>query len=223
MKNIRFPLLLCAIMFFFLIACLPPKTARAEDASLPEKTVYLTFDDGPSTVVTGRILDTLAREKIKATFFIVSERAETRKETLRRIAEEGHTIGVHSSTHDYAKIYSSEQALREDICRCADFILKTTGKTPTVYRFPGGKSTPAREKLVSDMGYRSVGWNATCGDEEIRNGTSAQLLSAACSSSANKNTVILLLHDSAPHKNTAEALPEIIAMYRAQGYAFRSF
>src|SRR5699024_5574257 len=70
-----------------------------------EKTVYLTFDDGPSTVVTGRILDTLHEENIKATFFIVSDRVRGREDTLRRIAAEGHTLGVHSATHDYkAKI-----------------------------------------------------------------------------------------------------------------------
>ena len=71
-----------------------------------QKSVYLTFDDGPSTIVTGKILDVLKQEKIKATFFIVSDRVSGRKETLRRIAAEGHTLGVHSKSHVYSEIYS---------------------------------------------------------------------------------------------------------------------
>lgn len=190
------------------------------------KEVYLTFDDGPSTVVTGRILDVLRKEKVKATFFIVSDRAETRKETLLRIAKEGHTLGVHSKTHDYSKIYASDESLLKDAEACADFIYRVTGVTPRVYRFPGGgrESDKARQKkLLEDKGYRVVGWNAVCGDEEIPHASAATLLKTAVETSVGKNRVVLLLHDSAPHKATADALPDIISHYREAGYVFRAF
>ena len=113
-----------------------PAFSLAEAAE--EKCVYLTFDDGPSTVVTNRILDTLKEESVKATFFIVSDRVSGREETLRRIVREGHTVGVHSATHDYGAIYASDEALLADADACAAVIRRVTGVTPRVYRFPGG-------------------------------------------------------------------------------------
>lgn len=201
--------------------------ASAAVFSLAEerKEIYLTFDDGPSTVVTNRILDVLAEEQVKATFFIVSDRAKTRQETLKRIAAEGHTLGVHSATHEYAEIYASDEALLRDVDECAQFIRNTTGVTPTVYRFPGGGS-PAKERqtgLLQAKGYRVVGWNAVNGDEEIMGANADLLVEEAVKTSQGKNTVILLMHDSAHHKETAEALPRIIAYYRAQGYVFRAY
>lgn len=224
MKNSRISLLLIAVLFFCLLSCPIARTRRVcTPAHAEEKVVYLTFDDGPSTVVTGRILDTLKKEKIKATFFIVSDRAETRKDTLKRIVAEGHTVGVHSATHKYADIYSSLESLRKDVGKCAEFIYKNTGVMPTVYRFPGGKMTEARRDMIRDMGYSCVGWNAACGDEEIPNASVSRLVEETKNSSRNKNKVILLLHDSAPRKNTAAALPEIIHYYRSNGFAFRAF
>ena len=194
-------------------------------AGAEEKKVYLTFDDGPSTKVTNRILDILQEEDIKATFFVVSDRAYGRNEVLRRIAAEGHTLGVHSKTHDYSKIYASDETLLKDIDACANAITKITGVVPRVYRFPGGgkqfqkRLTP----MIEAKGYRVARWNAVCGDEEIM-GASAELLAeTARKTSAGKNTVVLLCHDSASHMATADALPAIIADFRARGYTFCAY
>ena len=190
------------------------------------KTVYLTFDDGPSTKVTGEILNVLKRENVKATFFVVSDRVRGREEVLKQIAAEGHTLGVHSASHDYEKIYRSDEALMEDIDKCAKVIQRVAGVTARVYRFPGGgkQSDRKRQKaLIEEKGYRVVGWNAVCGDEEIRGADSETLYCTAVKTSQGKNSVVLLLHDSAPHKTTAQALPDIIAYYRAEGYTFCSF
>lgn len=198
-----------------------PAISLAEE----KREVYLTFDDGPSTVVTGRVLDILKEEEIKATFFIVSDRAYNREDTLRRIAAEGHTLGVHSATHDYHEIYASDEALMKDVSKCEKVITRVTGVKPTVYRFPGGgSSAKARQtKLLEGRGYRVIGWNAVCGDEEIRNAGPETLVQETVKTSQGKQPVILLLHDSAPHKATAEALPRIIAYYREQGYTFCQF
>ena len=103
-----------------------------------EKKVYLTFDDGPSTKVTNCVLDVLAEQNVKATFFVVSDRAYGRNEVLRRIAAEGHTLGVHSKSHRYSEIYASDEAFMKDIDGCAKAIKAITGIVPHVYRFPGG-------------------------------------------------------------------------------------
>lgn len=187
------------------------------------KQVFLTFDDGPSTKVTGRILDTLQKEQVKATFFIVSDRAEARQDTLRRIAAEGHTLGVHSATHEYEKIYASDEALLQDALTCAHAIERITGVVPALYRFPGGgrKADRARQtQLLKAHGLTPVGWNAVCGDEEIPNASPAALVERALATAKNRARVVLLLHDSAPHAATAEALPELIRRFRAAGYAF---
>ena len=190
-----------------------------------EKRVFLTFDDGPSTVVTGRVLDILQEENVKATFFIVGDRVGGRKETLRRIANEGHTLGVHSQTHEYGKIYSSDEAFLKAVDACAETIREVTGVTARVYRFPGGggEGKERRSALLRKKGYLIVGWNAVCGDEEIRGADKDTLLKTAIKTAGGKATVVLLLHDSAPHRATADALPAIIAHFREAGYAFCAY
>ena len=188
-----------------------------------EKQVYLTFDDGPSNSVTTPVLDTLKAEKIKATFFIVSDRGRGREELLKRIAQEGHTLGVHSSTHNYSQIYASDEALLKDIDECAAFIKETTGVTPACYRFPGGNVTQERRALVKEHGYRIVEWNAVCGDAEPKGATADELVQTALKTAKGKTKVVLLLHDSAFHKATAEALPKIIYAFREQGYTFCAY
>lgn len=193
-------------------------------AEAEEKCVYLTFDDGPSTVVTNRILDTLQRERVKATFFVVSDRVGGREETLRRIVREGHTVGVHSATHVYREIYASDAALLADVEKCASVIRETTGVTPHVYRFPGGggKDAARQSALLESKGYRVVRWNAECGDAGT-GGTADELFEKSVRTAQGKAHVVLLMHDSAFRKTTAEALPRIIDWFRAQGYAFCAY
>lgn len=190
-----------------------------------EKRIYLTFDDGPSTVVTGRILDTLKEEGVKATFFVVSDRVHGREETLRRIVREGHTVGVHSASHEYSAIYASDSALLADVDECAECIRRVTGVIPRCYRFPGGGSADRMRQtsLLEERGYRVVRWNAVCGDEELRNASAQTLVKESVRTAGGRSTVVLLMHDSASHRATAEALPDIIAHFRAKGYTFCAY
>lgn len=224
MNKKFYPLLIAVLMLTALAVYTGVRTARAQStfSFAEEKKVYLTFDDGPSTVVTGRILDTLREEKVRATFFIVSDRVRGREEVLRRIVREGHTVGVHSATHCYSEIYSSDEALLADVDACAAVIRRVTGTTPCVYRFPGGGSRDLQRQteLLTSRGYRVVRWNAVCGDEELIGASAARLVEETLRTSGQKSNVVLLLHDSAPHKATAEALPEIIRSFRERGYTF---
>ncbi len=198
------------------------KFALAEEA---EKTVYLTFDDGPSDRVTPKILDVLAEEKVKATFFIIGKNVETRKNLIKREFDEGHTVAVHSYTHKYKEIYSSEESLIKDIDACNEVIKSVTGKYSSVYRFPGG-SYGLSQKFISAVtthGLRYVDWNASTRDAEILNATPAQLLKAAVTTSASSNYIVLLAHDSTSKSATAEALRDIIKHYKDNGYVFKAF
>ena len=145
-----------------------------------------------------------------------------REEVLRRIVREGHTVGVHSFSHDYKEIYSSPAALLDDIERCNDVIERITGRRSKVYRFPGGSFTlsAALTDAVHGAGYTYVDWNASVRDAEMPGASPADLLNAAKSTSAGRNKVVLLCHDGAGKRATADALKDIIAFYRAGGYKF---
>ena len=139
----------------------------------PPKTIYLTFDDGPATF-TDRLLDKLKLYNVKATFFIVGKMS--RKELIRRAFEEGHSIGVHSYTHELDKIYASEEAFFADFLATEEVIKEQTGQYTTIFRFPGGSANTASlynpgiitrlAKIMEDMGYRYFDWNASAGDAE---------------------------------------------------------
>lgn len=95
---------------------------------------YLTFDDGPSTENTEKILDILKKYNIKATFFVIYKDTEKEKAMYKRIVEEGHTIGVHTASHDYEKIYSSVDAYMKDFNKIASHIEEITGEKPNVIK-----------------------------------------------------------------------------------------
>ena len=78
------------------------------------KTMYLTFDDGPSEENTERVLDILKKRNIQATFFLVGENVERHPEIVRRIVREGHSIGIHCYKHDYKTLYQSTEKYVED-------------------------------------------------------------------------------------------------------------
>ena len=112
-----------------------PQTYSA--TSSPDNTAYLTFDDGPSGN-TDIILQTMQEENVKATFFVVGTDNADNLARMRRIVQEGHTIGMHSYSHSYKKIYASVEAFLKDMYQVFNLIKDTTGVTPTCFRFPGG-------------------------------------------------------------------------------------
>ena len=185
------------------------------------KTVYLTFDDGPSDRVTPKILDVLDEENVKATFFIIGQQAERRDYLIKREAESGHTVAVHSYTHNYSEIYSSPRSLIADIDRCNDVIESITGRRSDLYRFPGG-SYGLREELITAAaghGMRYVDWNASTRDAECP-GSAGQLFDSAVATSAGLDRVVLLSHDSTYKTSTPEATRRLIRYYRENGYTF---
>jgi peptidoglycan/xylan/chitin deacetylase (PgdA/CDA1 family) len=189
------------------------------------KTVYLTFDDGPSDKVTPLILNVLQQEGVHATFFVIGKQAETRQYLIEREVAEGHTVAVHTYSHDYHSIYASPQSLVADIEKCNDILEKITGKRSKLYRFPGGSYGLSESLIgaVTQHGMRYIDWNASTRDAEIWNPTAWQLYQSAISTSADINHIVLLSHDSPSKTTTAQALPDIIAYYKAQGYTFATF
>ena len=102
--------------------------------------MYLTFDDGPSAENTSAVLDVLKARNIRATFFVVGENVRKHPDVAKRIAAEGHTIGIHCNRHDYKELYESRDSYLADFEEAYRAVLEVTGVKPVLYRFPGAAS-----------------------------------------------------------------------------------
>ncbi len=212
------------------LACDPNVHTDWLDHSNGEKTLYLTFDDGPSPN-TEKILDILDKYDAKATFFVTGHEPEYRPmiaEAYRR----GNTIGMHSYTHDYATIYQSEDAFFDDLSQVADVVKEQIGYVPYLIRFPGGVSNTVSEShcpgimtaLASDVqakGYQYYDWNVSSSDASGNTVPTDQIVQASCDYGTFTN-VILLCHDSGSKTTTVEALPQIIEYYQSQGFVCKA-
>ncbi len=184
--------------------------------------VYLTFDDGPSEV-TSEVLDMLGLYGVRATFFVVYDDSQEAADLLRRMVAEGHTIGVHSTTHQYRQIYGSVESYLADFEKTAAWVEKETGVKPTVFRFPGGSvntyNLPISEMLISEMlrrGYLYFDWNVSSGDASGLI-SSDQIVSNVLSGVAHRKgeKAIVLMHDGPGKKTVRNALPHIIESLEA--------
>ncbi|MGI6403782.1 MAG: polysaccharide deacetylase family protein [Oscillospiraceae bacterium] len=187
------------------------------------KTAYLTFDDGPSAR-TLEILDILKERNIKATFFVVTSNSDL--EILKRIADEGHTIGIHSHTHKYSQIYRSTEAFLDDFSTCFKKIYEITSVKPQIFRFPGGSINAYNrgiyQDIISEMlrrGYLYYDWNISTQDT-VNNITPKKILNNVKEMVRNQDSIIVLGHDSESKAHTVKALPGIIDFLEDKGYSF---
>ena len=175
--------------------------ARGIDLYFNPRTLYLTFDDGPSAENTNAVLDILKAGNIKATFFVVGENVRRNPETARRIVEEGHAIGIHCNSHDYNTLYQSVDSYLEDFEEARRTVLEVTGAETRLFRFPGG-SINSYDKEVSDgiiqamteRGYIYFDWNASLEDAAEKT-TPAELVVNGRTTTLGRKKVVLLAHD----------------------------
>lgn len=189
-------------------------------------TIFLAFDDGPSGNTT-RILDILAAQDVKATFFVVGQSSEAGCDLLREIAAQGHTLAMHSYTHDYNKIYASVESFLEDMYQNFIQIREATGVTPTFFRFPGGSinayNAGMYQELISEMirrGFVPCDWNMSARDASKEFLTAAQVVSNVLQNADEVECGYVLLHDSGARGTTVDALDTIIEELRSRGFAF---
>ncbi len=188
--------------------------------------VYLTFDDGPCGY-TDDVLEILAKYDIKATFFLTGQHPGCYK-YIKDIYDAGHSIGVHSFSHEYYNCYASEEAYYEETEKVSDLILEQTGMRPVLMRFPGGSSNAVSAKYstgimtalvkgVEERGYTYFDWNVGSGDTS--NGASVDSITANVIAGIKKHREsVVLMHDF--KKNTVIALPSVIEWGLANGYEF---
>lgn len=191
--------------------------AMIEQAKLSpkEKVVALTFDDGPWLQSTSEILDILKKNKIKGTFFEIGQNIKSYPELTKRVVAEGHVIGNHTWHHWYH--YMNPQAAAFEINSTSDLIYQTTGVKTNLFRPPGGIMRNGVGDYARNKKYAIVMWSADSVDYSrpavprlIRN-----VMREA------KPGGIVLMHDGGGNRShTVEALPEIISIFRKQGYRF---
>ncbi len=189
------------------------------------KVCCLTFDDGPSPN-TDRVLEILDRYGIKATFFVVGKTGAADQERMKKIVAAGHTIAMHSWSHDYKKIYASVESFLEEFNDLYQYIHEVTGAYPSVYRFPGGSingyDRGVYQEIIAEMtrrGFVYFDWNASAQDATVHPRPAADI-AADCLRGIGRDLVVVLCHDSAARSTTVEALPAVIEGYQAAGYAF---
>ena len=165
------------------------------------KTMYLTFDDGPSEENTNRVLDILKARGIQATFFLVGENVRKHPEVAQRIVAEGHTIGIHCDSHDYDTVYASVDSYIADFEAAYRPVYEVTGVEAKLFRFPGG-SVNNYNKQVSDAiieemterGYIYFDWNASL-EDAVGNKEPEELIANGVATTLGRQKVVLLAHD----------------------------
>lgn len=187
---------------------------RGIDYYFHPKTMYLTFDDGPSEENTEKVLDILKERGIHATFFLVGENVEKNPEIARRIVEEGHTIGIHSNTHDYEKIYMDADSFIQDFEAARQTIYEVTGVEAKLFRFPGGSvnvyNAEVNEDIIekmTELGYIYYDWNASL-EDAAPDTTPEELISNGVSTTLGRQKVVMLAHDVV--YNTGVCLEELL-------------
>ncbi len=187
--------------------------------------IYLTFDDGPSTKNTARLLDILKEENVKATFFLIDK--TNTDYLIKRMYDEGHTIGLHTASHNYKYIYSSTTNFIKDIEKIQEKVARITGEKSSIIRFPGGSSNTVSSfnpgimctlsNMVIEKGYHYFDWNVSSGD--AGSGRSKKNTYRNVTNNLSKNRAnVVLMHDI--YDSTVDAVKDIIKYGKDNGYTF---
>ena len=211
-------------------AALKEEKAKKETPPQPpvvtgNRVVYLTFDDGPSPR-TSEILDILKKYNVKATFFVTNQNSQY-DYLIKRAYDEGHTIGLHTSSHNYHEIYGSEDAYFADLQAIQDKVYNITGYRSTIIRFPGGSSNTVSRfnpgimtrltQLVEERGFYYHDWNVD--SEDAAGANEERQMNNVMTYSPKHEVVNLLMHDSGNKYATVNSLEAKIKYYLDNGYS----
>ncbi len=220
----------------------PP--AEAGTPARGKKVAYLTFDDGPNSDYTEKILDVLRQKKVKASFAVVGKNVKLNPRVLQRTMADGHAVINHTYSHDYNTIYQSAESFIADLDQNNKVVSQYTGRPVMLFRAPGGPDKLSRDftSKLQSRGYISVGWNISAVDSDPSGVSSAQVYNNIVTGLERverlKLSPIILMHDGTQlattvarpgsplaiyiqnREATLEALPAIIDHFKAKGYTF---
>lgn len=195
------------------------------------KVAYLTFDDGPS-INTIKILNILDEYQVKATFFVIGNEEDYANKSYQEIINRGHTLALHSYSHNYNLIYRSKNDFFKDLKRLELLLRDKYGANTNVVRIPGGSGNklfyqystkPVIQDILQELtnsGYVYVDWNVDSKDGISPYTGAYEITRNVLTQSHNQKKAIILLHDINDMKNTVNALPAIIQGLKKDGFTF---
>lgn len=200
-------------------------TKIKDNGSINKGTIYLTFDDGPNQGTTNKILDILKYEGVKATFFVTCNGPD---DLIKRMYDEGHTVALHTASHNYSYVYSSVDNYFADLNKVSARVKRITGIDSKIIRFPGGSSNTISKNynrgimteltnVVLNDGYRYFDWNVDGMDASTARSSDDVYYNVTANLSTSSANVVLL-HDT--KSITAGALKDIIKFGKEYGYKF---
>ena len=185
-----------------------------------EKKLYLTFDAGYENGCTAKILDVLKAHRVPGAFFLVGNYIEKNADLVRRMAEEGHTVGNHTMHHPDMSKLSDKTAFSKELTDLEALYKEKTGREmPKYYRPPQGIYSEENLKMAKELGYKTVFWSLAYVDwnndaQPTREEAFQKLLPRT------HNGAVILLHSTS--KTNAEILDELLTKWKAEGYTFGS-
>lgn len=195
---------------------------------ISDKTVYLTFDDGPS-YLTEEILDILKEENVPATFFVTNVQIDKYTNIIKRMQNENHTIGLHTSTHNYRYVYSSDENYFNDLSDIRNKVFQITGVKSRIIRLPGGSSNTVSKKYnpgiitritskLTEKSFYYFDWNID--SQDASGNLTKERIYQNVTNKLHSGTNIILMHDLSTKQSTKDALRDIIKYAKANGYTF---
>ena len=183
-----------------------------------EKVIYLTFDAGYENGCTAKILDTLQKHNVKAAFFLVGNYIARNADLVRRMVEEGHTVGNHTMHHPDMSKLKDKEAFAKELQDLEELFLEKTGKPlPKDYRPPQGIYSEENLKLAKDLGYKTVFWSLAYVDWKNDSQPSKEEAFAKLLPRIHPGAVALLHSTS---ETNAQILDELLTKWEEMGYSF---
>lgn len=237
-------ILICSIVYFIfniisektiLVSAFEEESLQDKISNLmdgDEKIAYLTFDDGPTSKSTPKILKILSEENVKATFFVIGKHVNQNPELVKQAYNDGHYIANHGYSHNNNKLYSSSDNFINEIKSTDLEISKAIGiddYSSHIFRFPNGYMASAFKsqkqqyaKLLNDINYAYIDWNCLNKDSEKKY-TNSELLNNLKNSCKDKGTLVILMHDTSDVNETDLVLKDSIDYLKKEGYIFKNF
>ena len=189
----------------------------AEDTD--KKELFLTFDAGYENGHTAKILDTLKKHNVKATFFVVGNFIETSPDLVKRMVKEGHLVGNHTFTHPDMSEIATEEAFHQELSKLEDLYEKTTGKKmKKYYRPPQGKYSESNLKMAKEMGYHTIFWSLAYVDWYESDQPTREEALEKMVPRIHPGAIVLLHSTSATN---AQVLDELLTRWEEKGYSFK--
>ncbi|MEG2290864.1 MAG: polysaccharide deacetylase family protein [Clostridium sp.] len=230
MKNLN-KKYIAIVTLILILSCMISKPSYGVELGRDNKTVYLTFDDGPSPSTTNEILKVLENNNIKGSFFIIGKNARDNSDIIKNMNKSGMAVMPHTDSHEYNKIYSCAKSYFEDLKNCENTISALTGKENLRFvRMPGGSDNSVasesvldeiRKNIISNNKYY-IDWSLDTGDTETAQVTVDFIESRVREYGGLYKVEVVLMHDLQNKITTIESLQKTIDFYTERGYEFKT-